>query len=727
MPALQISQSLLVNEGLSFQLAPDLKLAAVNDDATLASDDVLDSFKKIAIDSRFSVVDTGFAEIVATFTSPLELATFFINAKYTELGAAAGILGATASAVTAVAGTAGFSRQFQRGTIHWHAQVGAHELHGAIRVRWQELGGAQGLLGFPSSDVTAGADARSEGAFAHFQGGSIYWAPLPTRVTVSTTAAAVTASAANVLPNASVLSAPPAASVVSNNVSNVTRINKVVDDSLSTRIDATVVGGLQQLVETSAGAFEVHGAIREKYLALGAEASILGYPRTDESGTPDGFGKFNHFQVGSIYWTSATGAHEIHGLIRDRWASLGWERNAQLGYPISDELIPDERVGHRRPEARKKPILEMPNDVLKLPAEAASAGFPSSVVNTPTVRLAVTAAPVAPLAAATATVKSIGAVKQPLTAVSGAIGRLSVTGATGATGATAVTATTSVTAVTPAVSVTSDVALPLPSSRVSDVVSVINTIDIGAVIAGTLSTPASTPADARSVNRFADFESGVLFWVRGATSATTLSPLSATSDGTSLAFSATDVAALAVSKIGKANIESSNAALTSMTFVGTTGYSIDGVQVHNRRHRIQLILQGIENQSVGGFLGSVQVPSPVTAAVELQVEVWFDASQRRIVLAATDWTISHASTSSYADAVANALRAKLDPLLWTSFELLTLPDTNAGEPIAVLSVKTLANGAVAVFIEPKDNRLLGTFSEVANMVSPSVVLFAQPN
>jgi hypothetical protein len=37
-----------------------------------------------------------------------------------------------------------------------------------------------------------------------------------------------------------------------------------------------------------------------------------------------------------VYWTGLTGAHEVHGLIRDRWAALGWEQGA-LGYPISDE------------------------------------------------------------------------------------------------------------------------------------------------------------------------------------------------------------------------------------------------------------------------------------------------------------------------------------------------------------------------------------------------------
>ena len=63
---------------------------------------------------------------------------------------------------------------------------------------------------------------------------------------------------------------------------------------------------------------------------------MLGYPTTDETVTPVGIGRYNHFQHGSIYWTPLTGSYEVHGLIRDRWAALGWERSA-LGYPISDE------------------------------------------------------------------------------------------------------------------------------------------------------------------------------------------------------------------------------------------------------------------------------------------------------------------------------------------------------------------------------------------------------
>lgn len=81
------------------------------------------------------------------------------------------------------------------------------------------------------------------------------------------------------------------------------------------------------------GAHEVHGAIRDKY---GKVRKWIGYPTTDETGCPDGVGRFNHFEHGSIYWTPETGAHEVHGAIRDKWQSLGWERS-KLRYPTTDE------------------------------------------------------------------------------------------------------------------------------------------------------------------------------------------------------------------------------------------------------------------------------------------------------------------------------------------------------------------------------------------------------
>ena len=80
----------------------------------------------------------------------------------------------------------------------------------------------------------------------------------------------------------------------------------------------------------------VKGAIAERYQSLGGARGFLGQPLTDELATPSRPGRFNVFQGGSIYWTAATGAWEVHGLIRDRWGALGWE-NSFLGFPTSNE------------------------------------------------------------------------------------------------------------------------------------------------------------------------------------------------------------------------------------------------------------------------------------------------------------------------------------------------------------------------------------------------------
>jgi len=86
------------------------------------------------------------------------------------------------------------------------------------------------------------------------------------------------------------------------------------------------------------GAHEVHGDIRAKYNAFGAANGILGLPTTDESGTPDSIGRFNHFQGGSIYWTINTGPMVVRGSIRDMWAAQGWETNERFAYPIADHF-----------------------------------------------------------------------------------------------------------------------------------------------------------------------------------------------------------------------------------------------------------------------------------------------------------------------------------------------------------------------------------------------------
>ena len=110
------------------------------------------------------------------------------------------------------------------------------------------------------------------------------------------------------------------------------------------------------------GAHIVWGGILNKWRSMGGERSPLGYPMTDEMTTPDGQGRYNHFQGGSIYWTPDTGPHIVWGAIRDLWASLGWERS-YLGYPVTDELAPPGKL--RCQKFQKGAITFTPQDGAK--------------------------------------------------------------------------------------------------------------------------------------------------------------------------------------------------------------------------------------------------------------------------------------------------------------------------------------------------------------------------
>ncbi|MGY2127890.1 DUF3152 domain-containing protein [Blastococcus sp. SYSU DS0617] len=106
-------------------------------------------------------------------------------------------------------------------------------------------------------------------------------------------------------------------------------------------------GGASIYATAATGAHEIYGAIRQRWGRLGWERGALGYPVTGELRTPDGRGRMQHFSRpggASIYWTPATGAHEIYGLIGQRWIALGWERGP-LGYPASDVMRTADGVG----------------------------------------------------------------------------------------------------------------------------------------------------------------------------------------------------------------------------------------------------------------------------------------------------------------------------------------------------------------------------------------------
>lgn len=76
---------------------------------------------------------------------------------------------------TKTADGAGRYNHFQKGSIYWHPQTGAHMIDGAVQSKWVALGAEKGFLGYPVSDTVDGSWAQ--GRFSHFQQGSIFWHP----------------------------------------------------------------------------------------------------------------------------------------------------------------------------------------------------------------------------------------------------------------------------------------------------------------------------------------------------------------------------------------------------------------------------------------------------------------------------------------------------------------------------------------------------------------------
>jgi len=187
--------------------------------------------------------------------------------------------------------------------------------------KYLALGGPNGFLGSPAGPETGIPDG---GSYRDFQGGSIYWSPETGAYEVH--------------------------GEIRDRWLELTGVNFLgypMTDETTTpdgigRYNHFQNGSIYWSPDT--GAHEVQGVIRDKWASLGWEKSFLGYPLTDETGTPNGKGRFNHFQGGSIYWSADTGAHEVQGVIRDKWASIGWEQSC-LGFPTSDEQDYSDHTG----------------------------------------------------------------------------------------------------------------------------------------------------------------------------------------------------------------------------------------------------------------------------------------------------------------------------------------------------------------------------------------------
>ena len=83
------------------------------------------------------------------------------------------------------------------------------------------------------------------------------------------------------------------------------------------------------------GAHAVQGPVAARWVQLGAENGVLGYPVSSTSCGLVSGGCAQSFQGGDVYWSAATGARLVGGNIAAKWRAHGGERGA-LGYPVVD-------------------------------------------------------------------------------------------------------------------------------------------------------------------------------------------------------------------------------------------------------------------------------------------------------------------------------------------------------------------------------------------------------
>ncbi len=98
--------------------------------------------------------------------------------KYVAVGGATSPLGVPEEAQES-GPNGGEYQDFEGGTIYWSSDSGAHIVWGEIREAWEENGGANGTLGYPTSDEKDIPGGKQ----SDFTGGTITWVGGETTVT----------------------------------------------------------------------------------------------------------------------------------------------------------------------------------------------------------------------------------------------------------------------------------------------------------------------------------------------------------------------------------------------------------------------------------------------------------------------------------------------------------------------------------------------------------------
>jgi uncharacterized protein with LGFP repeats/lysophospholipase L1-like esterase len=203
---------------------------------------------------------------------------------------------------------------FTKGVIN-DSGYGTFASYGAIRARWDAMGNVSGPLGLPVGDE---ADtARVSGRFQQFEGGNLIWNPA-TGLTWHVYGG------------------------ILNKYSQLGYSNHPLGLPAGDRQYNPVKGNEYQVFQGGVinqyggNAYETHGAILDKWNAVGGANGAVGLPVSDEAATVRVLGRFSRFQGGNIYYNQRLNrAVLVYGGILNKYLALGFS-NHPLGLPVSD-------------------------------------------------------------------------------------------------------------------------------------------------------------------------------------------------------------------------------------------------------------------------------------------------------------------------------------------------------------------------------------------------------
>ncbi|WP_455834803.1 LGFP repeat-containing protein [Pseudarthrobacter siccitolerans] len=203
---------------------------------------------------------------------------------------------------------------FERGTIAYLPQPGAHIVIGGINSVWLSIGAQNSDLGYPTSDEYM---PLAGGVMQFFQFGRISWNP--------DTGSDVTKGGIGI--------AWDNAGGPSNGLGY-----PVTDEYILRPSGAMQDFQYAKIIWNPAtGARITKGAIGAAWESVGGPLSHLGYPKTNEYLTARG-GVTQDFQFGQIVYSTETGSRFMRGPIGATWNVYGGPRG-HLGYLTSNEIV----------------------------------------------------------------------------------------------------------------------------------------------------------------------------------------------------------------------------------------------------------------------------------------------------------------------------------------------------------------------------------------------------